>query len=86
MGVSFLSLLDSFGFAGSLRFPGVLGFDKGLQVGQAGAPEAAVLLNPGVDGAERFGIELINAVAAFAMFADQVSAAQKAQVLGDCGA
>ena len=66
-----------------MRFPGVLGFDEDFQIGQAGAPEAAVLLDPGVDGAERLGIEFVNAVTAFAMFADQVGAAQQAQVLGD---
>ena len=66
-------------------FFGVFGFDKCFQVGQVDAPEAAVLFEPGVDGAERFGIELVDAVAAFAMFADQVGAAQQAQVLGDRG-
>jgi hypothetical protein len=43
------------------------------------------LLDPGVDGAERFGIQLINTVAAFAVFADQVGTAQEAEVLGDGG-
>ena len=69
----------------ALRLPRMLGFDKCFQVVQAGCPEDAVLLDPGVDGAERFGIELVNAVTAFAMLADQMRAAQQAQVLGDGG-
>ena len=54
----------------------VLGFHKCFQVVQACGPEDAVLLDPRVDGAERFGIELVDAVAPFAMLADQMSAAQ----------
>jgi hypothetical protein len=77
---------SSFWFAGSLHFPGVLGFYEGFQVRQTVAPEGAVLLDPGVDGTERFGIELVDAVAAFAMFADQVGAAQQAKMFGDGGA
>jgi len=64
----------------------MFGFDEGFQVVQAGGPEGAVLLDPGVDGAQGFGIELINPMAAFAVFADEVSAAQQAQVFGDGGA
>ena len=75
--------MRSFWFAGGLRLPGVLGFHEGFQVGQAVHPEGAVLLDPGVDGAERFGIEVIDTVAAFAMFANQVGPAQEAQMLGD---
>jgi hypothetical protein len=76
----------SFRFAGSsVRFPGVLGFDKSFQIGQAGAPEAAVLLDPGINGAQRLRIELIDPAAAFAMLADQMSAAEQTQVLGNRG-
>jgi hypothetical protein len=82
----FLSEFGLFGFAGGLRLPGVFGFDKSFQVIQARGPEDAVLLDPGVDGAEGFGAELINPIAALAMFSDQVGAAQQAQVLGDGGA
>ena len=49
-------------------------------------PELAVLIEPGVDGAQRFGIELVDAMAAFAMFMDQVSAAQEAKMFRDGGA
>jgi hypothetical protein len=78
-----LGFKSRFRFAGGLHLPGVFGFDEGFQVIQAGGPEDAVLLDPGVDGAQRFGIEFVDAVAAFAVFANQVSAAQEAQVLGD---
>ena len=67
-------------------FAGVFGFDEGFQAGQVRAPELAVGIEPGVDGAQRFGIELVDAVAAFPVFVDQVSAAQQAQVFGDGGA
>jgi hypothetical protein len=86
MGISFLKLYSSFGFAGSLRFPGVLGFHERFQIGQAVHPEAAVLLDPGVDGTKRFGIEFVKTVTAFAVFADQVRTPQQAQVFGDGGA
>ena len=43
----------------------------------------AVLLDPGVDRAKRFGIELVDTVAAFAVLADQMRAAEQAQVLGN---
>ncbi len=66
-------------------FLGVFGFDELFQAGQTDAPEAAVLVKPGVYGAERFGIELVDAVAAFAMFLHEVGAAQQAQVLRDGG-
>src|SRR5205809_47215 len=66
-----------------MRFAGVLGFDKILQVRQAGAPEGAVLLNPVVDSPEGFRIEFVDAVAALAMFSNEMGAAEKAQVFGD---
>jgi hypothetical protein len=72
-------------FAGSLRFPGILGFYESFQVRQARAPETSILLDPGIDGAKWFGIELVNPVPAFAMLSHQMGAAQQAQVLGDRG-
>jgi hypothetical protein len=41
------------------------------------------LIEPGVYGAQRLGIKLIDAVAAFAMLPHQVGAAQQAEVFGD---
>src|ERR1017187_9649226 len=75
-----------FCFARSLRFPCVLGFNEGFQVGQAARPEAAVVLDPGVDSAKWFGVKLVNAVSAFAVLANEVGGAQRAQVFGDGGA
>jgi hypothetical protein len=67
-------------------FFGVFGFDKCFQIGQIHLPEIAILIEPGIDGAERLGIELVDAVAALAVFADKVGATQKAEVFGDGGA
>jgi hypothetical protein len=61
----------------------MLGFYEGFEVRQAAHPEAAVLLDPGVDGAKRFGIQVVDAVAPFAMFSNQMGAPQEAQMLGD---
>src|SRR5258708_40060441 len=58
-------------------------FDKRLQIRQADAPEAAILLEPGIDSAERLGIELVDAVAAFAVLPHQMSSSQQAQVFRD---
>jgi hypothetical protein len=68
---------------GLIDFFGALGFHKSLQVGEVHLPEAAVLLDPGVDGAKRFRIELVDAVAAFAVLVHQMGAAEKTQVLGN---
>jgi hypothetical protein len=57
-----------------------------FQAGQTDAPETAVLVEPVVYGAEGFGIELVDAVAAFAVLVHEVGAAQQAKVLGDRGA
>jgi hypothetical protein len=65
------------------RFPSILGLDESFQVAQVRAPEAAVLLDPGVNGAKWLWVELVDAVAAFAVFADQVGSAKKAKMLGD---
>jgi len=74
----------SFGFAGvGFQLPGVFGFHEGLQVVQARGPELTVLLDPGVDGAERLRIELIHTMAAFPVLANQVSTPQQTQVLRD---
>jgi hypothetical protein len=66
-----------------LGFFGVLGFDKCFQIAQVYFPESAVLIEPGIDGAERLGVEMVDAVAAFAVLPYQVSAAQQSKVLGD---
>lgn len=67
----------------ALLFGGIFGFDESFQVVQAGSPEDAILLDPVIDGAEGFGIELIDAMAAVAILADKMSAAEQAQVFGD---
>jgi len=64
-------------------FFGVLGFDERFEIGEVHLPEAAILLEPGVDGAKRLGIELVDAVTAFAMLAYEVSTAKQAKVLRD---
>ena len=66
-----------------MRLPGVLGFNEGFQVVQARGPEDRGIARSRIDGAQRFGIELVDAVAALAMFADQMGPAQQSQVLGD---
>jgi hypothetical protein len=70
-------------FCSLFGFFDVLGFHKCLQASQVHLPEGAVLIEPGGDGAERSGIELIDAMAAFAVLAHKVRAPQQAQVLGD---
>jgi hypothetical protein len=66
-------------------FFGVLGFDERFQVGQVHFPKSTVLIDPRIDGAERIGIELIDAVTAFAVFSYQVCAAEKTKVFRDGG-
>jgi hypothetical protein len=63
----------------------VLGLDESFEAVEIHRPEGAVLFEPGIDGAKRFGIELVDPVAAFAVLADQVRPPQKAKVLGDGG-
>jgi hypothetical protein len=53
----------------------------GLRGGKVHAPEVAVLVEPGVDSAQRLGIELVNAVAAFAVFVHEMRAAEEAEML-----
>ncbi|MGA8273747.1 MAG: hypothetical protein WB919_19450 [Candidatus Sulfotelmatobacter sp.] len=69
-----------------IGFLGVFGFDEGLQAIEIQFPEVAVLIEPGVDGAERLGIELVDAVASLAMLTNEMGAAKQAQMLGDGGA
>ena len=64
-------------------FFGVLGFDKSLQVGQAGLPEDAILFQPGIHSFQRFRVELVKAVAAFPTFLHQMGAAKQSQMFGD---
>ena len=80
----FLSEFNLFRFTrGGLCFPLVLGFNKGFQVIQACGPKHAILLDPGIDRAQRLRIKLIDAVAAFAMLAHQMCPAQQAKMFGD---
>jgi hypothetical protein len=71
---------QSFVFTRRAFFTRVLSFDEGLQIGKAGYPEDTVLPNPGVDGAKRFGIELIHTMTPFAMLTNEVGATEQAQV------
>jgi hypothetical protein len=64
----------------------MFGFDESLQVVEACRPEGAVLADPGVDCSQGFGIELVDPMTSFAVFADQVRAAQQAEVFGNGGA
>jgi len=61
----------------------VLGFDEGFQAGEIAGPEGAILRDPGIDGAEGFGIELVDTVASGAVLANQMRAAEQAQMFGD---
>ena len=61
----------------------MLRFDECFKAVKASRPENTVLINPGVDRAQRFGIELVDAVSTFAMLADEVSPAQQAEMLGN---
>ena len=67
-------------------FFGVFSLDKSFQTVEVHLPEVAVLIEPGVYGAQGFGIELIDAVAAFAMLPHQVGTAQEAEVFRNGGA
>src|ERR1051325_2907356 len=71
------SLLLQFCIAAFLhfrRFFRVLGFHECFQIRQAHAPECAVRLQPVVHSFQRFGIQLIQAVASFPVFLNQVGA------------
>jgi hypothetical protein len=66
-------------------FFGMFGLYKGFQTVQVGAPEAAIVVEPVIHGPQRLGIELVDAVPAFAVLSHQVGPAKKAQVFGDGG-
>src|ERR1700692_4225793 len=70
---------------GLFVFFGVLGFNKSLQIGETQLPEIAILIEPAVDGAQRLGIELVDAVAALSMFVNEMRLPQEAEVLRDRG-
>jgi hypothetical protein len=63
---------------------GVFRLDKILQIRQAGAPESAVLLQPGIDRFKWIRIELVKTVTPFTTLLDQMSAAQQPQVFRNC--
>src|SRR3984893_7697872 len=73
----------SFVFA-LLRFFCVFCLHECFQAGQVRLPESTVVLKPRIHSPQWFGIELIHAVATFAMFAHQMRPAQQSQVLRDC--
>lgn len=68
---------------GGFGFARMLGFDERFQVVQTVNPENAVLLDPRIDRAQRFGVELINTVAPFPVLSNQVRSPQKAKMLGN---
>ncbi len=77
-----ISFLFARGFIGlALLF----GFNEGFQTVQTGFPEDSILLNPGVDCAQRLRVELVNAIASFAVFTNKVSSPKQTQVFGNCG-
>jgi hypothetical protein len=65
-------------FASSL-----FGFHVFFQAEQVQGPEAPVLIEPSIQVAQRFRIELIDAVAAFPNFGDQLRGVQYAKVFGN---
>src|SRR5262245_57279010 len=73
----FLSLLA----APVRRFEGLPVLDERFQAGETVLPERAVPTQPGIDGPERRGIQLIDPIAPRTMFSDQVSAPKQTQVL-----
>jgi hypothetical protein len=62
---------------------GVFRFDKGFEAGEARLPKCPVLVEPGVDGAKRPGIELVDPVAALAALLDEASSSQQAKMFGN---
>jgi hypothetical protein len=83
--ISFRSFWIRFCSVNWFGFLRVFGLDKSFQIGEAHGPEVSILIEPGIDGAERFRIELVDAMAALAVLLNQMSAAQQAQVFGDGG-
>ena len=77
-----MSVTNSFLLAGFVfHFSRVLGFHKRFQVVQACGPEDSVLLDPGINGAKRFRIQLVNAIPSFSVLTDQMRTPQQTQVL-----
>jgi hypothetical protein len=64
-------------------FFGIFRLDERFQVRKVDLPEAAVLIEPGIDGAQGFGIELVDAMPAFAMLTNQVGTAKQAEMFRD---
>jgi hypothetical protein len=58
----------------------VLGLNEALEARQVRFPESAVLIEPGINGAKRLGVELVNAMAALAVFTYQVGATKQFQM------
>lgn len=64
----------------------MFGFDEGFERCEIRLPEGAVVAQPGVHGFERGWIQLIDAMAALAVFMDEACAAEEAKMFGDGGA
>jgi hypothetical protein len=81
LSLRWISASDSFVLArfGS-GFPLVFGFDESFQVVEVRHPEDAVLLNPRIDGAKWFRIELVNAMTPFPVLANQMRPPQQTQM------
>lgn len=69
----------------SFLLPFVFSFNKCFQVIEATGPKHAVLLDPGVDRPQWFGVECVDTVSPFAMLPHQVGPAKQAQVFRNCG-
>lgn len=57
--------------------------EEGFKVSELAGPEETVLVEPVVNGAKWLGIEMVVAMAADAVFANEASTAEKAKMLGD---
>jgi hypothetical protein len=76
-----ISFLFARGFIGlALMFS----FNKSFQAVQICSPEDSILLDPGVDCAERLRVEVVNAITSFAVFTNQVSPPKQTQVFRNC--
>jgi len=62
---------------------GLGGFDERFQASEFAGPKKTILLEPVIDRLQGLRVELIEAVAATAMFADEMRPAQQAQMLGN---
>jgi hypothetical protein len=63
----------------------MLGFDESLEAGEARLPERSIFTEPCIDGAQRTGIQFVDAMASLAALADEARATQQAQVPGNRG-